>query len=58
MCIVYRRFAHKIDKEANKIRKSGIREIQKDSSKTKIFIIPTNEELVIARDTYNIAKAK
>ncbi len=47
-----------IDKEANKIRKSGIREIQKDSSKTKIFIIPTNEELVIARDTYNIAKAK
>ena len=27
-----------IDKEANKIRKSGIREIQKDSSKTKIFI--------------------
>ena len=47
-----------IDKEANKIRKSGIREIQKDSSKTKIFIIPTNEELVIARDTYNLAKAK
>ena len=47
-----------IDKEANKIRKSGIREIQKESSKTKIFIIPTNEELVIARDTYNIAKAK
>jgi acetate kinase len=47
-----------IDKEANKIRKSGIREIQKESSKTKIFIIPTNEELVIARDTYNIAKSK
>ena len=47
-----------IDKEANKIRKSGIREIQKESSKTKIFIIPTNEELVIARDTYNIAKIK
>jgi acetate kinase len=46
-----------IDTEANKIRKSGIREIQKESSKTKIFIIPTNEELVIARDTYNIAKA-
>ena len=44
--------------EANKIRKSGIREIQKEGSKTKIFIIPTNEELVITKDTYNLVKAK
>ena len=47
-----------IDTEANKIRKSGIREIQKEGSKTKIFIIPTNEELVIAKDTYNLVKSK
>ena len=47
-----------IDTEANKIRKSGIREIQKEGSKTKIFIIPTNEELVITKDTYNLVKAK
>ena len=47
-----------IDTEANKIRKSGIREIQKENSKTKIFIIPTNEELVITKDTYNLVKPK
>jgi CheY-like chemotaxis protein len=35
-----------------------IREINKNSSKTKIFIIPTNEELVIAKDTYNLVKSK
>ena len=46
-----------LDVEKNKIRESGIREINKNSSKTKIFIIPTNEELVIAKDTYNLVKS-
>ena len=32
-----------IDTEKNKVRTHGIREINKESSKTKIFIIPTNE---------------
>jgi len=47
-----------IDTEKNKVRTHGIREINKESSKTKIFIIPTNEELVIAKDTYNLVKSK
>ena len=47
-----------IDTEKNKVRTHGIREINKESSKTKIFIIPTNEELVIAKDTYNLVKTK
>ena len=47
-----------IDIEKNKVRTHGIREIHKESSKTKIFIIPTNEELVIAKDTYNLVKSK
>ena len=46
-----------LDVEKNKIRESGIIEINKNSSKTKIFIIPTNEELVIAKDTYNLVKS-
>jgi acetate kinase len=46
-----------LDVEKNKIRESGIREINKNSSKTKIFIIPTNEELVIAKDTYNLVNS-
>lgn len=45
-----------IDTQKNKQRVPGIREINKESSKTKIFVIPTNEELVIARDTYNLVK--
>ncbi|MFA7090946.1 MAG: acetate kinase [Arcobacteraceae bacterium] len=46
-----------IDKEKNKIRNSNTREISADTSKTKIFVIPTNEEFVIANDTYTLTKA-
>ncbi len=45
-----------IDKEKNQIKNHQIREINKESSKTKIFVIPTNEELVIAQDTFNLVK--
>lgn len=46
-----------IDSEKNKIRNSNTREISTDTSKVKIFVIPTNEEFVIANDTYNLTKA-
>jgi len=46
-----------IDKEKNQVRNDQNREINKESSKTKIYVIPTNEELVIAKDTYNLTKA-
>ncbi|MCG3682133.1 acetate/propionate family kinase [Aliarcobacter butzleri] len=45
-----------LDIEKNKVREKGIREINTKSSKTKIFVIPTNEELVIAQDTFNLVK--
>ncbi|MCT7620831.1 Acetate kinase [bioreactor metagenome] len=45
-----------IDKDKNQIKNHQIREINKESSKTKIFVIPTNEELVIAQDTFNLVK--
>lgn len=45
-----------IDKEKNKIRNSNTREINTENSKVKIFVIPTNEEFVIANDTYNLTK--
>ena len=41
----------KLEKE----RTSGNVDISKDSSKAKILVIPTNEELVIARDTFELA---
>ncbi len=43
----------KIDNEKNNVRGKE-REISVDGSKVKVFIIPTNEELVIARDTKRI----
>ncbi len=46
-----------LDLEKNKIRNSEAREINKKSSNVKIFVIPTNEELVIATDTYNLINA-
>lgn len=47
-----------IDKEKNSTRAKGNREISSKNSKTKIYVIPTNEELVIATDTYNLIKSK
>lgn len=43
-----------IDKDKNSIR-SKEAEISTGSSKVKVFVIPTNEELMIARDTAEIA---
>jgi acetate kinase len=42
-----------IDTEANKVR-GKVREISKPGCKVKAFVIPTNEELVIARDTLEL----
>ena len=46
-----------LDNDKNSIREKGNREISKKSSRTKIYVIPTNEELVIAKDTYNLTKS-
>ncbi|KYH35897.1 acetate kinase [Clostridium tepidiprofundi DSM 19306] len=44
-----------IDKEKNNIRGKAV-EISTDDSKIKVFVIPTNEELMIARDTLELVK--
>ena len=45
----------KLDLVKNRVRgKETI--ISRDDSKVKVLLIPTNEELMIARDTYNIVK--
>jgi acetate kinase len=47
----------KIDSEKNKVR--GVEtDISSASSKTKVLVIPTNEELMIAQDTYNIVQSR
>lgn len=45
----------RIDPDRNKVRGKA-QEISVKRATVKIFVIPTNEELVIARDTYNICK--
>lgn len=44
-----------LDPKANKVRGEE-REITTENSKVKAFVIPTNEELVIAQDTKNIVE--
>ena len=45
----------KLDLVKNKVRgKEAI--ISRDDSRVKVLMIPTNEELMIARDTYNIVR--
>ncbi len=47
----------KIDEEKNALRGEEI-EISTPDSKIKVFVIPTNEELVIARDTLALVSGK
>lgn len=47
-------FGVEVDVELNKIRSGDPRIISTESSKVKVMVIPTNEELVIARDTHKI----
>lgn len=44
-----------IDTERNAVR-GKLREISKEGCKVKAFVVPTNEELVIARDTVELVK--
>lgn len=52
-------FGIKIDDEVNSKTKgsSGVTELSAPDSKVKVYMIPTNEELMIAKDTESIVKA-
>jgi len=43
-----------LDKERNNTRSESL--ISTDDSKVKVFIVETDEELMIARDTYELVK--
>ena len=47
-----------IDPEKNRIRSKVLREIQAEDSKVKILVIPTNEEIEIANQSFNLLKRK
>lgn len=43
-----------LDESKNRAHVKGLAEIQKESTKVKIFVIPTNEELEIARQCFQL----
>lgn len=43
-----------LDTEKNKQKSTTIQEINESASKVKVLVIPTNEELEIAKQTYNL----
>jgi acetate kinase len=43
-----------LDEEKNKIRSTSAREINTDNSPTKILVVPTNEELEIVKQCYEL----
>lgn len=45
-----------LDEKENNIRKKEIREINTKDSKVKVLIIPTNEEIEIAKQSYQLIK--
>ncbi|MFF2014375.1 MULTISPECIES: acetate/propionate family kinase [Bacillales] len=45
-----------LDAEANKVRSGDPRRISTADSKVQVLVVPTNEELVIARDTHRIVQ--
>ena len=45
-----------LDTKKNKIKSNNIRAINKENSKVKILVIPTNEELEIAKQTVSLFK--
>ena len=49
-------FGIELDRDENSLRKPGIREINTSDSKTKVLIIPTNEELEIANQCISLLK--
>ncbi|MBQ6346038.1 MAG: acetate kinase, partial [Clostridia bacterium] len=50
-------FGIKLDPERNKVRGEEAK-ISADDSKVQVWVIPTNEELAIARDTLALATGK
>ncbi|PCI07447.1 MAG: acetate kinase [Flavobacteriaceae bacterium] len=49
-------FGIDLDIDKNKVRNNSIRKINTDNSRTKILVIPTNEEVEIAKQSFELVK--
>ena len=58
LCESFSYLGIEIDDRINETARKGVEgELTKPGSRVRVFVIPTNEELVIARDTLGLAKA-
>jgi acetate kinase len=48
----------RLDEEKNKLRSSSIREISREDSPVKVLVVPTNEELEIVQQCYELLHAE
>ena len=55
ICKYLEPFGLKLDVSANKTRGKACK-ISTDDSKIQVYVVPTNEELMIAKDTYELVK--
>ncbi|MCC3376477.1 acetate kinase [Cohnella sp. REN36] len=51
-------FGVELDQDRNAVRSKDVRRITTDASKVTALVVPTNEELLIARDTYRLARSR
>ena len=51
-------FGIRLDNDKNEAREKGFQEINSTDSKVKVFVIPTNEELEIARQCFELMEGK
>ncbi|MCC9074202.1 acetate kinase [Flavobacterium sp. F-65] len=56
VCTDMEYFGIELDQDKNQIRSKSIREINTETSKTKILVIPTDEEFEIANQVYHLLK--
>ncbi|RTY88967.1 acetate/propionate family kinase [Flavobacterium sp. RSP15] len=56
VCTEMEYFGIELDQGKNEVRSKKIREINKPESKTKILIVPTNEEIEIANQVFELLK--
>jgi len=51
-------FGIKLEEEKNKHHSSGVLEISTDDSNVKVLVVPTNEELEIVKQCFELLEAK
>ena len=56
VCANMNYFGIELDIEKNKDRSKNIREINTEGAQTKVLVIPTNEELEIAKQTFELMR--